>query len=59
MQINDIEKMHFSASDLNNFSAATSQSADKTFEQPAVVKHVEREAAHAKDFFEQIYDKSH
>ena len=46
LQIMDIQKMKFSANELNDFSAMTQQSASNTYQVPQVQAPVVREVAH-------------
>jgi hypothetical protein len=53
LQIMDIQKMHFSANELNDFSAMTTQNSQKSYDQPRVEKSpIKIESPHNKDFFE-------
>jgi hypothetical protein len=52
----ELNKMNFSAHDLNDFSALESQKAETTYELPAAPKKKVVIDNHKKDFFEQLYD---
>ena len=54
----DLEHMKFSAKEMNDFTALTTQSAGKTYyEAPPEVKAVAIEEVKPKSFYEQLYEK--
>ena len=58
-QIMEIEKMKFSATELNDYSALSTQNSQMTYTPPAKrVVQMKVDDHHDKDFFEQIYDKT-
>ena len=56
----NLEKMNFSARDLNSFTGLTSQNSDNTYKamQPEKRLIQKKQEVHNKNFFEQIYDKA-
>ena len=51
-QVIALDKMNFSAHDLNDFSALTNQRAETTFQLPAAPKKLIQVDTHVKDFYE-------
>jgi hypothetical protein len=58
----EYERMDYSAKDLNNFSALTSQQAQKSMDSkalPVPKKDLTPQPVHKPDFYEQLYDSQH
>ena len=60
LQIMDIQKMKFSANELKDFTALSTENSEKTYQKPVVLSTVKAPAPLGKKtFFEELYDKIH